>query len=272
MSYLEDELRTDICLPNPCPKMHTETKILNSEGTSFIVPTGVIKTPILIGQELLQGSLINDLEIPEGFTEVKRVDRRVVLTQAKLVLDQLFVEGFVVKNISYVTPDPVCRPHHDHDDCIVEEDATVTRNIWKDIEVKVPFSFGTRVEDLLGYPIYIEDKVKASFQCNTAKHKCCDQGTTGKSECENLTDQFVILNQVPFAELEGYEITDYEISRKCHKGHGIYGVLTEKLLISLFIDIYVEDYVTVPAPAVAVEGEQKQQLAKPQRIMGRFIK
>lgn len=233
------------------PKCDVDVDVTLFDACSKEVPEPyggckLIKAPRWLKRVNLRGVLIDDVTIPGGFSEVKDIEKKVIITQAKLVCNQLFVEGFLEKNISYVTPEygkfegKKCLGH---------------KNTWHDITAKVPFSFTMEVHCLPHNMYPCDNKEKDydyTFKCDTIKNKCCDQGTTGPSACETVKVTKVYLNEVPYVDFIGFKITEVDISRKgkCDR-EDLFRVLTEKVILNLIFDIYVDgwafsDYPTKP--------------------------
>ena len=186
------EIDVDVTLFDSCSKEVHEPK----EGCKLI------KAPRFLKRVNLRGVLIDDITIPGGFSEIKNIEKQVVLTQAKLVCNQLFVEGFIHKNITFITPE-----HRRMEDkkCLAH------KNNWHDITAKVPFSFTMEVDCMPHDMCPHEKKEKDeefAFKCNTMKNKCCDQGTMGESPCEKIRVTKVFLNEVPFVDFVAFKITE----------------------------------------------------------------
>ena len=256
-SYVEPKVEpkcdvdVDVTLFDSCSKEVHEPK----DGCRLI------KAPRWLKRVNLRGVLIDDITIPGGFSEIKDIKKKVIITQAKLVCDQLFVEGFLEKNISFVTPE---HGRMEGKKCLAH------KNVWQDITAKVPFSFSMEVKHLPHdmYPHDNKDKEEEFiFKCDTMKNKCCDQGTTGPSPCETVRTTKVFLNEVPFVDFIGFKITEVDINRKgkmdrddfemgkkvkCDS-EGIFKVLTEKVILNLIFDIYVEGWAVSAYPTKPVD-------------------
>lgn len=247
-----------------CSDIEVNARQISATGdiSPFLPPVEVMRVPVLLTQVVLEQSLIDDVIIPEGFSEIKLISKKVIINQAKLVLNHLIIEGYVLKNISYVTPEPVTT---DTGVC------QAYRNTWKDIEVKVPFSQGLSIDGLF-YPVFPRFTAEAPIGCNTMKGKCCDKGFMGDSLCENLRGDFELLNRPPYAELVAYDIIELDINRKpCENttDTNLYGVFTEKLLVNLVINIFRDEYrpTTTFAPGLVA-----QEMPVPTSKMSNFTK
>lgn len=238
-----------IPVQRPICDVRVKSSLIGSDGTLINAGTETSRrVSRYLGTVSLTGIIIDDVKIPEGFKEIKSIDRKVRLTQCKLINDQLFVEGVIIKNVTYVLPE------------YGQEHCQASRNMWKDIDVEVPFSLNMRVEGLPSYGLMYSYKLKGNYKCNTMKDKCCDRGTIEVSPCESIEDQFVYLNDVPYCDLEAFRISEVDINREgCHGGHGskdLYHTLTEKIILDLIISIYVDELVLTGAGTTETSNEE----------------
>src|SRR3712207_9484731 len=86
-------------------EINVASKVVSTSNTVTEGGNGAYKVPTLLGNVKTNTAIINKINIPGGFTEIKGIKRDVVVTQAKLIGGQLFIEGYIINNISYVTPD-----------------------------------------------------------------------------------------------------------------------------------------------------------------------
>lgn len=191
--------------------------------------------------------LTDTIFIPEGFFSIKKIARRVVLTQCYVVPDEmkvkyydyydkdkcnahLFVEGFILKNIQYATPS--CGQEEAEDDCLV------MRNDYKDITAKINFNFSVPIKlenaELVGE--VDDDEFAILKDCM----KPCDKGTISESDCERLHSQSVRLQEPFTCELEKYDISEAVINKTKHEctDENLFDTIVEKLAIKLNIDIF----------------------------------
>ena len=207
-----------------------ETTAKTCNDTGFAWPSyPLAKVPVRVGFAHVGGVVIDDVRFPsiERFSEIKKIQRKVVVTQAKIVCKQLIVEGFIKKNIMYttpVTPGPTaCCP--------------VVRNDVRDIELTVPFCFSTPLFGLnLGY-LHEKEESEKVFLENTMGDNVCDKGIMREADCAKVHHQFTPLNKPPFAELEGYSICELALNRHCC-ADGLYDTFTEKFVLKLSFSIY----------------------------------
>lgn len=205
-------------------------------------PGAFAKVPIWLRRLYLVGCIRDDVTFVDGFSEIKEISRKVYINQCKYFRGNVFVEGYIIKDIRYV------RPAGDVDTgrCISYE------NNWFDRTVKVPFSFCQHVNlDLAAAGLPTEDETfrnEYNYLCDTMSHQCCDKGYMGPSPCETLRVETTLLNERPYCELNGYRITELGINRFaceqpiddcCCPQPRLFERFTEKLSLELCIDFYV---------------------------------
>lgn len=224
------------CDCNPCSDIDctdetitTNAKTCNDTGFAWPSIWPKAKLPVRVGFAHVGGVIIDNVTFPdeERFSEIKKIQRKVAVTQAKIVCNQLIVEGFVKKNIMYTVPvtpgTTVCCP--------------VVRNEIRDIEVKVPFCFSTPLYGLnLGH-LHKKEESEKVFLENTMDDNVCDKGIMQEADCAKVHHQFTPLNTPPFAELEAYSICELALNRHgC--ADGLFDVFTEKFVLKLSFSIY----------------------------------
>ncbi|MBU3102504.1 hypothetical protein [Clostridium gasigenes] len=231
---------------NPCSDINCndetiKTTVKNCNDTGFSWPSHPLKAklPVRVGFAHVGEVIIDNVTFPnnERFSEIKKIQRKVVVTQAKIVCKQLVVEGFIQKNIMYTTPitpgTTVCCP--------------VVRNEVRDIEVIVPFCFSTPLHHLdLGH-LHEKEESEKVFLENTMGDNVCDKGIMGDADCAKVHNQFTPLNKPAFAELEGYSICELALNRHgCPDG--LFDTFTEKFVLKLCFSIYKYKHCPVYCP------------------------
>ncbi|GAA0781158.1 hypothetical protein [Hathewaya limosa] len=224
-------------------EINVESKVLSTSDCVKDNGKGKYKISKVLGNVETNTAIINKVNIPGGFTEIKGIKRDVVVTQAKLIGGQLFVEGYIINNISYVTPSQgysksCCMAH---------------RNIWNDIDVKTPFSMGIDASDLDG-KMHMNKCIKTEcpYANNTMKNNRCDTGTMGSSLCEKLSYEKKVFNEIPYCELNSFEISELTINKmpQCDNCHDkccddyrkVYCSIVQKIVLKLELSILVEGY------------------------------
>ena len=99
----------------------------------------LIKVPRWFQRVNISGCIKSTITIPGGFSEIKDITKKVIVTQSKLICDKLIVEGYILKNIEYVLP---VTTGTDTGRCIAYA------NTWFDISEKVPFTLCMTVTGL----------------------------------------------------------------------------------------------------------------------------
>lgn len=237
----------------PCP-ISVDTKLIDSTGKSATTqPTGpTIKSQVFLKRLNMKVIVVDDVKFPDLFLEIKDCAKTCVLTQCKVCYDTLIVEGYIIKNISYVSPQIGSDIYGCH--------CPGFKNNWHDIEVRVPFHGTMELpSDVipLVFPfngVNANEKLSYNYKCNTMKNMCCDQGKMGPSPCEQFRVQSTYLNEVPYGDLVGYSIYELDVNRKpCSTDEHLYEILTEKMAVCLTIDLYMDGWATVtsttPIPA-----------------------
>ena len=186
-------------LPDNCSLVNcgitTETKVIDNSGITVTPdPEGLgnfaIKVPRWLKRVIISGCIQSTITIPHGFSEIKDIRKKVIITQAKLICDELIVEGYILKDIKYV------RPLNAGDDV---RRCTAYLNSWSDISEKVPFTLCMTVNGLptnVFPPVNSNQLVEFNFLCDKMSQQCCDNGTMSPSLCETLRVETNYLNEV----------------------------------------------------------------------------
>lgn len=227
--------------------IETETQVIDTSGTVIDPPQQadrLIKVPRFLRRVVISGCIKSTITIPGGFSEVKDIRKKVIVTQSKLICDELIVEGYILKDIKYVRPVPaVANPNI----CLAYS------NQWFDISEKVPFTLCMTVTDLpLIYPTPNTNQVSEfNYLCDTMSQQCCDKGYMAPSPCETLRVETNYLNERPYAELVGYRIAELDLNNHpcpcpppavvpCPNPCAcLYSSLTEKIKLDIVLDLYV---------------------------------
>ena len=116
------------------------------------VTVGNAKALVRVAAVNINHPLTDSIVIPEGFYSIKGISRRLVLTQCYIVpisatpvtSGQLFVEGYILKNVQYATPSA---DQNAADPC---EDCVVMRNDYIDLTIR---NVGKVTSELFKYNI-----------------------------------------------------------------------------------------------------------------------
>lgn len=198
---------------------------------------GNAKALVRVAAVNINHPLTDSITIPEGFYSIKGISRRLVLTQCYIVpisetSGQLFVEGYILKNVQYATPSADQNPADPCEDCVV------MRNDYRDLTAKINFNFSVPIEDLnaiIAAPV-TETERAILKDCM----KPCDSGTMSESDCERLFSQEVVLQEPFSCELNSYNINEAVISKtNCSlTNEELFDTVVEKLNLNLVISIF----------------------------------
>lgn len=280
---------TKSCDPNILPEncsvsdlvecgIATETEVIESSGTVVTTPpaplgSNAVKVPRFLKRVIISGCIKSTITLPGGFSEIKDIRKKVVVTQSKLICDELIVEGYILKDIKYV------RPHQGVNNANV---CLAYQNCWLDVSEKVPFTLCMTVTGLPTniYPVPNTNQVSEfNYLCDTMSGQCCDKGYMAPSPCETLRVETNYLNERPYAELVGYRIAELDINNhRCpcppaaanpcppNPCQCLYDSLTEKIKLDIVLDLYVLGIATVTATAPVPPQPPTTGVAKPSNV------
>lgn len=233
-----------------------EVNVDNFTTTLGTNPTNVgnAKALVRVSSVNINHPLTNSITIPEGFYSIKGISRRLVLTQCYVVpisatpknTGQLFVEGYILKNVQYATP---ISEEDSKEPC---EECIVMRNDYKDLTAKVNFSFSV--------PLTLTNANIVAPTTDTERailKNCmgpCDNGTMSESDCERLFSETVVLQEPFSCELDRYTINEAVISKtNCSlTNKDLFDTVVEKLNLNLVISVFQLRPVTVTVPNIPV--------------------
>lgn len=218
-------------------EINVASKVVSTSNTVTEGGNGAYKVPTLLGNVKTNTAIINKINIPGGFTEIKGIKRDVVVTQAKLIGGQLFIEGYIINNISYVNPTSGCS----------QSCCMARRNVWNDIDVKTPFSMGIDASDLDDVNMNQCVKTECPYANNTMRNNRCDTGTMGSSLCEKLSYEKKVFNEIPYCELNSFEISELTINKRpqssnCDNDRTIYCSIVQKIVLKLNLNVLMDAY------------------------------
>ncbi|XZM79006.1 DUF7852 domain-containing protein [Clostridium perfringens] len=213
------------------------------------VTVGNAKALVRVAAVNINHALTDSIVIPEGFYSIKGISRRLVLTQCYIVPTaveapdnaQLFVEGYILKNVQYATPSADQNPADPCEDCLV------MRNDYRDLTAKINFNFSVTIDLDANIVTPVTETERALLKdCM----KPCDKGTMSESDCERLFSQEVVLQEPFSCELDRYTINEAVISKtNCSlTNEDLFDTVVEKLNLNLVISIFQLRPVTVIVP------------------------
>jgi hypothetical protein len=206
------------------------------------------EVPVVLAELSLHLNANAIIKFPEPVLEIKDIKKSVKLTQCRLLLpaNQLFVKGFVRKNIQYAAPCPEIEMHSD-------------KSVASDIHsytVDVPFQCVTEIKKFLTCPIMPEINKRYNFDFHVSKPMHC--GFPEKEELQsNDLSQFhqesmQHYNKLPFCELISSRIIEWDeaIDRRplpnCSPiGEGVFTKLEEKMVLELVIKVLQKQQIRV---------------------------
>ncbi|MFT9849136.1 CsxC family protein [Aneurinibacillus sp. REN35] len=231
--------------------------INESDGTIVtpqnLTPSGhrIVKVPVLLQELSVQIPLKARIKFPDPVLEIKKIKKRVKVTQCRLVQPRtsrgprgkLFLSGFVRKNIQYATP--------------YGSDRDEVFSRLRSLTVDVPFDTVIEIEEFLTPPVGPFFNVRREF--DFLVHKPLPSGFPEKDELmANDLSQYhqqstEFFNEIVFCELVRSDITEWDeaTNRKpLHNGpfeEGVFTELIEKMVLDLTLKVLQNQQVRVNA-------------------------
>lgn len=216
------------------------------------VTVGNAKALVRVAAVNINHPLTDSIVIPEGFYSIKGISRRLVLTQCYIVpisatpvtSGQLFVEGYILKNVQYATPSADQNAAGPCEDCVV------MRNDYRDLTAKINFNFSVPITLTNANVVTPVTETERALLKDCMKP--CDKGTMSESDCERLFSQAVVLQEPFSCELDRYTINEAVISKtNCSlTNEDLFDTVVEKLNLNLVISIFQLRPVTVTVPGI----------------------
>ena len=247
----------------------------NTAETPITTPANpglITRLPVTLAEVTVNTSLSANIQFPDPVLEIKDIKKRVKIVQCRLLLPgtsdeddsfvsgnyQLFLRGFVRKNIQYATPDA-----HGSGQCVSSKLRSLT--------VDVPFECVTTVlaGSFLSPPQLPVFNSRNEFDFFRAQ----DLGT-GHPEKEQLLSSDLsqfhqnssqYYNQFPYCELLSSDITEYDeaVDRVPLPGdhpfeEGYFHTIVEKMFLQFTIKILQNQQVIIEALAPAAGSQSKK--------------
>ncbi|MBY6053344.1 DUF3794 domain-containing protein [Cytobacillus firmus] len=206
------------------------------------------KVPVVLAELSLQINVSTVITFPEPVLEIKDIKKTVKLTQCRLLLptNQLFVKGFVRKNIQYAAPCPEIEMHTD-------------KSVASDIHsytVDVPFQCVTEIKKFLTCPVMPEINHRHEFDFLVSKP--LPRGFSEKDEIQSKDlSQFhqqsvQHYNELPFCELISSRIIEWDeaidrrpLPNRSQIGEGMFSKVEEKMVLDLVIKVLQKQQIRV---------------------------
>lgn len=225
---MNDECERDIVNDYCTDNVAVDTRVFSSGQTQN--PVGGNKVLVRVGNITINQPIRDEIYIEEGFYDVKKIERRVVLDQVFVSGGYIFGQGYMLKNISYATPiegTPATCPS----ECLAMS------NNLNDITAKVRFDFANPITITGAAVTASPNMVETSYLNNCIK--VCDRGSVSQADCQRYYTQTVTINEPYKYELDSYTINETVfMDNRCDETSDLYDTITEKLLLTLTISVY----------------------------------
>lgn len=211
-----------------------ENEIVNTNGEIIIEHSkNKAKIPILVANIKLRGTIVEKINIPEGYIVIDECVREVIVEKCKIISDTLIVEGYILTSIQYCTP---------KNKSLNLKNCNVYENNLRIIKVKTPFDFATIMTGYEVETIQTNEKCERVIQGNHNKRK---KDKNIVSACENYFMNSINFSEEPYGELIGWRITELDVCNKKNDNKYLYEVFIEKIALELEFDIYENKYVEI---------------------------
>jgi len=163
----------------------------------------LVKIPVVLAEVDVQIDVFAEITLPTAAIEIKRVKKRLKLTQCRLIqnTNKVFLEGFVRKNIEFATAGQ----------CVSSE--SICGNIQHCI-VDVPFRCVTEIEDFITPPCPAIPSKTKEFEYFSSTSLPSDFPEKEKLLAGDLSEfnqeSFEFFNELPFCELISSTITEFD--------------------------------------------------------------
>lgn len=256
--------------PSQQPCVDIDSTDLNSCQNTAIRPEGrrdgvVAKVPVVLAQLRVRANVHSQITLPEPAIEVKRIKKRLKITQCLILpapdgpagQDVLFIEGFIRKNIEYAT-----------------RSCSNAEGVCGDIRhctVDAPFRCSTPITNYCRRPQGPALRQDSEFEYlreetlprdNFAEKDRLMSGDF--SEFNQFTSE--PFNELPFCELISAQITEFDefINRRRPAGVTLpfeereFRVIEEKMVIAITLKVLQKQQVVIPSsnqqPCPAIGG------------------
>ncbi|AMA71630.1 MULTISPECIES: CsxC family protein [Aneurinibacillus] len=221
----------------------------------------IIKVPVLLQEVSVQLPIRARITFPEDVLEIKKIKKRVKLTQCRLIQPRilpgeelrakLFLSGFVRKNIQYVTPSGSPR------------DAVEVRSVINSLTVDVPFDCVAEIAEFLTPPVGPFFNVREEF--DFLVERPLPQGFPSKdrlmsTDLSQFHQQSVeFFNEQVFCELVRADITEWDeaLDREPLQGgpfeEGVFREIIQKMVLDLTVKVLQNQQVHVNVPPTPPE-------------------
>jgi hypothetical protein len=228
--YCERDFVEDYCTD----EIQVETRVFSSGQTQGT--TGGNKVLVRVGNVTITQPIRDEIHIDEGFYDIKKIQRRVILDQVFVSDGYIFGEGYMLKNISYATP-----IEGTGSDCV--SDCLAMKNTYNDLTAKVKFDFANPIT-ITGAQVESSPNMVETAYLNNCID-VCDKGSVSQADCQRYYTQTVTINEPYKYELDSYTINETVFMKnECNEENSLYDTVTEKLVLVLNISVYQYQVVT----------------------------
>ena len=228
--YCERDFVEDYCTD----EIQVETRVFSSGQTQGT--TGGNKVLVRVGNVTITQPRRDEIHIDEGFYDIKKIQRRVILDQVFVSDGYIFGEGYMLKNISYATP-----IEGTGSDCV--SDCLAMKNTYNDLTAKVKFDFANPIT-ITGAQVESSPNMVETAYLNNCID-VCDKGSVSQADCQRYYTQTVTINEPYKYELDSYTINETVFMKnECNEENSLYDTVTEKLVLVLNISVYQYQVVT----------------------------
>ncbi|MEH7121548.1 DUF3794 domain-containing protein, partial [Neobacillus vireti] len=204
----------------------------------------IAKIPIVLAEIAVSTNLVANITFPEDVLEIKDIKKRVALVQCRLLVpsNQLFIKGYVEKNIQYVTPIPSAKW------------SKSINSKLRSFTVKVPFECVTEVKEFLTRPLDVRLNQRNEFDFFISQP--LPNGfpekdrllTSDLSQFHQASTQF--FNEQPYCELISGRIVEWDEStdRMLLPGEefeGTFRNVVEKMTVTITLKILQKQQVPI---------------------------
>ncbi len=163
----------------------------------------LVKIPVVLAEVDVQIDVFSEITLPTPAIEIKRIKKRLKLTQCRLIqnTNKVFLEGFVRKNIEYATAEQ----------CVDVD--SVCGNI-QHCTLDVPFRCVTEIENFITRPERAVPSKTKEFEYFSTTTLPADFPEKDRLLAGDLSEfnqeSFEFFNELPYCELISSTITEFD--------------------------------------------------------------
>jgi hypothetical protein len=230
----------------PCDNDPVTPAVVNL--TNFVIG----KIPVVLAEVDVQIDLFATITLPTPALEIKRIKKRLKLTQCRLIqnTNKLFLEGFVRKNVEYATTEQ----------CVdVDSVCGVIRHCILD----VPFRCVTEIETFITPPVPAVSSFTNEFEYLSSTPLPSNFPEKDRLLAGDLSEfnqeSFEFFNELPFCELISSTITEFDefLNRQPVSGgpfeERTFTQFDEKMVIRLVFKLLQNQQVCIPPSTVCTD-------------------